>query len=87
MEISSLAMCVGGSLNAIARLMMKYRDIEYTVVQGIERGVWKWSASVDGVVIMGQAAIKSEAVTAAEKAIDRALAPKRERLVPPRRAD
>jgi hypothetical protein len=67
--------------------MMKYRDIEYTVVQGIERGVWKWSASVDGVVIMGQAAIKSEAVTAAEKAIDRALATKRERLVPPRLAD
>ena len=67
--------------------MMKYRDIEYTVVQGIERGVWKWSASVDGVVIMGQAAIKSEAVTAAEKAIDTALAAKRERLVPPRLAD
>ena len=67
--------------------MMKYRDIEYTVVQGIERGVWKWSASVDGVVIMGQAAIKSEAVTAAEKAIDRALATKRGRLVPPRLAD
>ena len=67
--------------------MMKYRDIEYTVVQGIERGVWKWSASVAGVVIMGQAAIKSEAVTAAEKAIDRALAAKRERLIPPRLAD
>ena len=67
--------------------MMTYRDIEYTVVQGIERGVWKWSASVAGVVIMGQAAIKSEAVTAAEKAIDRALAAKRERLVPPRLAN
>jgi hypothetical protein len=67
--------------------MMKYRDIEYTVVQGNERGVWKWSASVDGVVIMGQAAIKSEAVTAAEKAIDTALAAKRERVVPPRLAD
>jgi hypothetical protein len=35
---------------------------------------------------MGQAAIKSEAVTAAEKAIDRALAAKRARLVPPRLA-
>jgi len=44
-----------------------YRDIEYTVVQGIERVVWKWSASVAGVVVMGQAAIKSEAVAAAEK--------------------
>ena len=43
--------------------------------------------AVAGVVIMGQAAIKSEAVTAAEKAIDRALAAKRERLVPPRLAN
>jgi hypothetical protein len=62
--------------------MMKYRNIEYTVVQGIERGVWKWMASVDGVVIMGQAAIKSEAVTAAEKAIDRTLAAKKARRDP-----
>ncbi len=57
--------------------MMKYRDVEYTVVQGIERGLWKWSASVAGVVITGQAAIKSEAVREAERAIDRALAPKK----------
>jgi hypothetical protein len=63
--------------------MMKYRDIEYSVVQGIERGVWKWRASVAGVVITGQAAIKPEAVIAAEKAIDRALASKKVRLVPP----
>jgi hypothetical protein len=63
--------------------MMKYRDIEYSVVQGIERGVWKWKASVGGVVITGQEAIKSEAVIAAEKAIDRALASKKVRLVPP----
>jgi hypothetical protein len=62
---------------------MKYRDIEYTVVQGIMPGVWKWSASVAGVVIMGQAAVKSEAVAAAEKSIDRALALKNVRLVPP----
>ena len=34
-----------------ARLLMKYRDIEYTVVQGID--VWKWTASVSGVVNMG----------------------------------
>jgi hypothetical protein len=68
-------------------LMMKYRDIEYTVLQGIDRGVWKWSASVTGVVIKGQAAIKSEAVTAAEKAIDRALAQDKLRVVRPRAPD
>jgi hypothetical protein len=38
-------------------------------------------------VIMGQAATKSEAVAAAEKAIDRALAAKKVRLVPPGRPD
>jgi hypothetical protein len=69
------------------RLMMKYRNIEYTVLQGIERGVWKWTASVAGVVIMGQAAIKSEAVTAAEKAIDRALAQDKLRVARPRAPD
>ena len=63
--------------------MMKYRGIEYAVVQGIGRQVWKWSASVAEVVIRGQAATKSEAVAEAERAIDRALAPKKLRLVPP----
>jgi len=67
---------------------MEHRGIEYTVVQGLGRHLWKWSASVAGVVIMGQAAIKSEAVAEAERAIDRALAPKKVRLVPlPRRWD
>ena len=63
--------------------MMKYRGIEYAVVQGIGRQVWKWSASVAEVVISGQAATKSEAASEAERAIDRALAPKKLRLVPP----
>jgi hypothetical protein len=34
--------------------MMKYRDIEYTVLHGLEGGVWKWTASVAAVVIMGE---------------------------------
>jgi hypothetical protein len=52
---------------------MKYRGVEYTVVQGIERGVWKWSASVEGVVVMGSEQTRTAAVTSAEKAINRAL--------------
>ena len=65
---------------------MKYRDVEYTVVQGIGRQIWKWSVSLDtGVFATGQAAIKSEAVAEAERAIDRALAPKKLRLVRPDR--
>jgi hypothetical protein len=63
--------------------MMKYRDIEYAVVQGIGRQLWKWSASVGDVVITGQAYSKVAAVVEAEKAIDRALALKKVRLVPP----
>ena len=62
---------------------MKYRGIEYTVVQGIARQVWKWSVSVAGVVITGRAKTRSDAVTNAERAIDRALAPKKRRVVPP----
>jgi hypothetical protein len=55
---------------------MQYRGTEYSVVQGIERGVWKWSASVAGMLVAGKAETKPEAVAAAEKAIDRALAQK-----------
>ena len=64
--------------------MMEYRNIEYTVVQGIGRQVWKWSASVADVVITGQAHSKSAAVVEAEKAIDRALAPKKVQRLPPK---
>jgi hypothetical protein len=57
---------------------MKYRDIEYTVVQGIGRHLWKWSVSLDTVVsVGGQAVTKSEAVANAERAIDRAMASKK----------
>jgi hypothetical protein len=67
--------------------MMEYRNIEYAVVQGIERGVWKWSASVAGVVVTGREPSKSAAVAAAENAIDRALVQKKVRLVPPLQPD
>jgi hypothetical protein len=53
--------------------MMQYRGIEYAVIEGVERGVWKWSASVAGVLIVGHEPSKSAAVAAAEKAIDRAF--------------
>ena len=61
-------------------MKMEYQGTEYTVVRGIECGVWKWSAAVAGMVLTGQEETRSAAV-AAEKAIDRALAPKK--LVPP----
>jgi len=60
---------------------VKYREVEYTVVQGITRQLWKWSFSIDESIKAGQAATKAEAVKEAERAIDRALAPKKLKLV------
>ena len=54
--------------------MKEYRGVEYAVVQGIERGAWKWSASAEGTIVTGSEQTRPAAVTAAEKAIDRALA-------------
>lgn len=68
-------------------MTIEYRQIEYALVQGIGGHMWKWSASVAGVAIAGQAHSKAAAVAAAEKAIDRALAVKKMRLVPPPRSD
>jgi hypothetical protein len=60
---------------------MKYRDVEYSVVQGIQRELWKWSFSIDESIKSGHAATKAEAVKGAERAIDRTLAPKKLKLV------
>ena len=32
---------------------MEYRDVEYTLIQGIERGFWKWSVYVEGMIVTG----------------------------------
>ena len=53
---------------------MRYRDVEYSVVQGLGRELWKRGFVIDGRAFTGQAAIKSEAVAEAERAIDRMLA-------------
>jgi hypothetical protein len=66
---------------------MEYRGAEYAIVEGIGLHMWKWSALVGGAVMTGQAHSKQAAIVAAEKAIDRALALKKVRLVPPERSD
>jgi hypothetical protein len=53
---------------------IEYRGIEYSVVQGIRRNLWIWSASVANVGITGQSHSKSEAVVEAKKAIVRCAA-------------
>ena len=64
---------------------LKYRDVEYTVVQGIGRQLWKWGFALEAKAVTGQAATKAEAVAEAERAIDKALAPKKLKLVRPER--
>jgi hypothetical protein len=71
----------------LVTIVMEHRGLEYTLVQGIERGVWKWSASVAGVLVTGQEPSKSAALAAAENAIDRALVQKKVRLVGPLQPD
>ena len=57
---------------------MKYRGIEYRVVQGTGRHIWKWSVAFDADHSeAGRAATKAEAILEAERAIERALAPKK----------
>src|SRR5258708_29950906 len=68
----------GGEPKGTAR---RYRDIEYTVVQGIGRQLWKWAVSFESIHLRGQGATKSEAIAGAERGIDRALAPKKLMLV------
>jgi hypothetical protein len=54
---------------------MKYRGVEYALIQGLGRQVWKWSISLDADhSATGQAATKAEAASQAERAIDRAQA-------------
>jgi hypothetical protein len=70
---------VGRTLNG-----MEYRGVEYSVVQSVERGKWTWSLSLDtNTKQSGQANNKLAALIAAERAIDRALDTKKQRLVPP----
>jgi hypothetical protein len=54
-------------------IAMLYRGIEYSVVQGIERHLWKWAATVSGTKISGYGSTRHEAIGNAEKAIERAI--------------
>jgi hypothetical protein len=67
---------------------MKYRGVEYTVVRGVERGIWKWTVLLGkDISKTGQAIGKPEAVAQATRVISKALVQKRQRLVPPGRSD
>jgi hypothetical protein len=62
---------------------MEYRGQQYSVVRGID-GKWKWSFEQDGHTRSGlTAGGRHAAIRMAERAIERATAPKKRRLVPP----
>jgi len=53
---------------------MIYKGINFNIVQGIEPGVWKWSASTsESEAKRGQTKTKPDAVIAAWRAIDQTL--------------
>jgi hypothetical protein len=68
---------------------MEYRGIEYKIIQGIERSIWKWSLSLGEpkIIKVGQAKTKQDAVAEVERAIDKVLARKKLPIVLPRASD
>ena len=67
---------------------MQYRGLEYSVVQGIKRGSWKWSVRLrDGGVKKGSEGSRPAALKEAERAIDVALAPRKRRAWQDAKAD
>jgi hypothetical protein len=62
---------------------MEYRRKQYSVVQGLEGGLWKWSVNFDGHGKSGKSPSRPAGIKAAEHEIDRALAPKKRRLCRP----
>jgi hypothetical protein len=56
---------------------MLFSGIECSVVQGIERRLWKWAATVSGTEISGEGSTRDEAIEKAKKAIERAIGKQR----------
>ena len=62
---------------------MEYNGKQYSVILTIG-GKWRWSVEINGQYRSGMAVSRPAGIKAAEGAIDKALAPKKKRLVPPR---
>jgi hypothetical protein len=63
---------------------MEYRGKQYSVVLSIG-GKWKWSVEIDGHTKSGRAPNRLAGIKVAKAEIDRALARKKKRPVPPAR--
>ena len=51
---------------------MEHRGVEYRIIQGIQRGPWKWSVETGTGTKSGTSDSKDAAMTAAKRAIDNA---------------
>jgi hypothetical protein len=62
-------------------LQMEYRNKYYVVVRSRTSAGWNWAVDVDARTVRGgQAVSKAAAIKAAERLIDRVMAPGRRRL-------
>jgi hypothetical protein len=62
-------------------LQMEYRNKYYVVVRSRTSAAWDWTVDLDARTVRGgQAANKQAAIKAAERLIDGALAPRKQRL-------
>jgi len=52
---------------------MEYRGVEFSVVQGLGRNLWRWYLMFNGVWLSGEAETQSAAVREAQQAIDHAI--------------
>jgi hypothetical protein len=64
---------------------MEYRGVEYSIVQGLAVGTWKWTSSFDEKTRTISAASRQDAIKAVHRLIDKALAPKKQYFKPGRR--
>jgi len=62
---------------------MEHRGVEYRIIQGIQRGFWKWLIETESGTKSGTSDTRDAAMAAAKRSIDNALDPKKRKPVPP----
>ena len=62
---------------------MEHRGAEYRIIQGIQRGFWKWSIETETGTKSGTSDTRDAAMAAAKRSIDNELDPKKRKPVPP----
>jgi hypothetical protein len=62
---------------------MEHRGVEYRIIQGIQRGFWKWSIETETGTKSGTSDTRDAAMAAAKRSIDNELDPKKRKPVPP----